>query len=600
MCEITGVLNFNENNKKFQFNLDNSVKKMNFNDQNNSGYFFYEKYAIFFNGNFFNYKTYIKELKTDGVNFISETDIEVLLYLLIKYGTNAIEKINGGFIFAFYNLSNNQCIIARDRFGIKTLYYYIDEKNFFFASKLKTLLKYSFKQELNYDVLKTFFQLNYIPENQCIIKNVKKLKPGSYLFINDNNEIINEPYYKICNVNIKTNNTNNENYNDSCKKLYELLNDSVKMRLTADFPVGCFLSGGIDSSIITALAANNTTNLNTFSIGFNNNKFFDETKIAEIVAKKFNTNHTSFKVSNQDLLENITNVLEYSDEAFADSSALAINILSKLTSKKLNIVLSGDGADEIFAGYNKHLAHFQILNIGTKEKIIANLNYLWKILPKSRNSKITNIFRQLYRFSNAYKLSPQERYWNWASIANEKYINELLLVKPNEEEYQKFKNEYINFDFATINEILYADMNLVLTSDMLVKTNFTIANSLEVRTPFLDHNVVDFAFSLPDNYKITKNLRKKILKDSFKNILPEEVFTHPKHGLEVPLTDYLRTDLNFLIENFLNEKFIKEQNIFNYKIIKNLIKRLHSKNPDDSAAKIWALICFNKFKINTL
>lgn len=562
-----------------------------------------KNFILIFNGEFYNHQQFRKELENDGIKFISHSDTEILLYLLIKYKEKAIEKINGDFAFAFYDIKNNICIIARDRYGIKPLYYYYYENNFIFASELKAILQFDIPKILNNTALRTYFQLNYIPNNQCFIKNIKKLTPGKYLKIKFDekrfgnlNEI---PYYELnC-----TNNYQNINYKSSYEKLKILLDNAVSQRLISDVPIGCFLSGGIDSSIITALASQHTEHLNTFSIGFKDNNFFDETNLAEIVAKKFNTNHTTFKVSNDDLLQNINEILDYFSEPFADSSSIAVYVLSKLTRQKATVALSGDGADEIFAGYNKHAALYRYFNSGSKEKIVANLNLLWKILPKSRNTKITNTIRQLYKFSNAAKLSNQEKYWFLASIGNENYSNLLLKPDISNEEFEIVKNNYLPTDFSDFNKILFSDMNLVLAGDMLVKTDLmSMSNSLEVRVPFLDHNVVDFAFSLPSEYKITQNCRKKILRESFADILPAEILNHPKHGFEVPLTNWLRNELNYLIITNLNETFIKDQNIFNYQIIKKLIEKLNSKNSEDSASKIWALICFQnwwkKYEIN--
>jgi asparagine synthase (glutamine-hydrolysing) len=521
----------------------------------------------------------------------------VLLYLLIKYGSKAIEKINGCFAFAFYNLEKNEILLARDRMGINPLMYYLDNEKVIFSSELKGILEFDIPRELDYQAMFTYFQLNYIPNNQCILKKIIKLEPGHFSVINSEG-IKTERYYKIP---VPDNSSSFISYEEAKNKLHNLLDQSVERRLIADVPVGCFLSGGIDSSVITALAAGHTKNLNTFSIGFTDDPFFDETKYAALVAEKYKTNHTEFKISSDDLLNRIFDIIDYIDEPFADSSALAVNILSSLTQKKATVALSGDGADEMFAGYNKHSAHFNSSYSGTKEKLVTAMNPLWRVMPKSRNSKTMNFIRQLNRFAEGSKLNPADRYWHWASIGSEQYSEGLINYIIDKEKYNSLKSKYLTptLDFKDINNILYSDMHLVLQGDMLTKVDLmSMANSLEVRTPFLDHTVVDFVFSLPVSYKIDKFRRKKILVDTFKHLLPDELITRGKHGFEVPLLRWFRNELWELIDKkYLSEDFIKQQNLFNYVYVKRLKERLLTKNPEDSHAKIWALLVFQNWWI---
>ncbi|MDD3687459.1 MAG: asparagine synthase-related protein, partial [Bacteroidales bacterium] len=447
-------------------------------------------------------------------------------------------------------------------------------------------------KELNTAAAYTYFQLNYLPANISMLKNVHKLEPGNYILV-DKTGISVKSYYKIPNSPIAE---NYDDYQTASRKLRDLLDAAVERRLMSDVPLGCFLSGGIDSTVITALAAGHTKHLNTFSIGFKDEEFFDETSFAEIVAKRYKTNHTSFKISNDDLLNNLTEMLDYLDEPFADSSALAVNILSKLTRTKVTVALSGDGADEIFAGYNKHAAHFNARYASAKEKIAAAMNPLWKVVPKSRNSKVSNFARQLDRFATGFKLSPDERYWYWASIGSESYVSSLLDIPIDYAEFSQRKNKYVNSNVGLedINQVLYTDMQLILPGDMLTKTDLmSMANSLEVRTPFLDHTVVNYAFSLPSHYKINSNQRKKILKDCCSDLIPKELINRPKHGFEVPLLKWFRNELWQMIDkDLLSEEFVTNQGLFNYNEISKLKKKIFSSGPEDSAAKIWALIVF--------
>ncbi len=280
--------------------------------------------------------------------------------------------------------------------------------------------------------------------------------------------------------------------------------------------------------------------------------------------------------------------------AVADSSALAVHILSMHTRKYVTVALSGDGADELFAGYNKHAAEFKVRYSRSLSAIMGLIKPLWSVLPKSRNSSLGNKFRQLEKFSTGALLSPQERYWRWAGYADETAIHQLVKTNMNEDFYNDRKRKIlknINDDF---NSVLLTDMNLVLQSDMLAKVDsMSMANSLEVRTPFLDYNVVNFAFGLPVNYKINSEGRKRILKDAFRSQLPEEIFKRGKHGFEVPLLKWFKTDLKSLItDDLLSEKFIREQGLFNYESISVLLRQLFSSSPNDATARVWGLIVF--------
>ena len=369
--------------------------------------------------------------------------------------------------------------------------------------------------------------------------------------------------------------------------------------MVSDVPLGCFLSGGIDSSIIAGIARKYKPDLRTFSIGFRDEKFFDETGYANLVADHFKTDHTVFSLTNDDLLSHVGKVLEYFDEPFADSSALAVYILSRETRKHATVALSGDGADEMFGGYNKHAASYRILHKSWKERLAAALHPVWKSLPRSRNNKVANLFRQLHRFSEGARLDSRERYWQWAAFVNEHEAKKMFLpaiANQISDQYASRKSELLRSIPAreTMNDILLADMQLVLPNDMLAKVDLmSMANSLEVRVPFLDYEVVNFAFSLPDSYKINSTGRKRILRDAYQGFLPEALYNRPKKGFEVPLLKWFRKELRSTItDDLLSRTLIEEQQIFEYGYISALKSELFSSNPGDSHARIWALIVF--------
>ncbi len=617
MCGITGVIAFTEKGKESFSLLGDSLKTLALRGPDGEGKYIHNtvalghrrlaiidtsaianqpftdamgRYTIIFNGEFFNFKEHRDKVKDYPLR--STSDTEVLLYLFIKYGAACLEFINGFFALAIYDNVEEKTFIARDRMGIKPLLIYKDENKLLFASEMKALMAFGIPREMDETSLWQYIQFNYIPSPNSIFRNVKKMEAGTFMEIH-NGEIRTKRYYTIPEqppVNPE------KDYEKAKQKLEELLDNSVQKRLISDVPLGAFLSGGIDSSVIVALASRHTKHLNTFSIGYKDEPLFDETKYAEVVAKKFNTNHTVFKLSNDDLFENLHNVLDYIDEPFADSSALAVNILSMQTRKHVTVALSGDGADEMFGGYNKHAAEIRVRKKGLVETAVKTLNPLWNSLPKSRNSAFGNKVRQLQKFGEGLNLSEKERYWKWASWYDGEGAGKFLAKAQKLEEYENRKNEILkgikaNGDF---NEVLYTDTHLVLQGDMLTKVDLmSMANSLEVRVPFLDYTVVDFAFSLPSEFKINSQTGKRILKEAFRKELPKELFNRGKQGFEVPLLKWFRTGLkSMIIDDLLNKDFIQEQGIFNPAEIENLKHKLFSNDSGDAATLTWNILVF--------
>ena len=546
------------------------------------------RYTIVFNGEFYNYKEHRMQLEELGYSFRTNSDTEVLLNLFIEKGSSFLNEVNGCFSIAIYDNITEELFIARDRMGIKPLVYYYDGSKIIFSSELKAILSFNIEKQINHNSLRLFFYLNYIPAPHSILEKVYKLLPGYYLKIRKG-QIENKQYYSIPDYRLTKNDIA---FDEAADHIKFLLEESVKRRLVADVPLGTFLSGGLDSSIVTAIASQQVNKLNTFSVGFKDDPFYDETDAAKLIAQKFNTHHTVFSLSRNDLLEQVTDVLDYLDEPFADSSSLAVSVLSKLTKNHVTVALSGDGADELHAGYNKHYAHLKALQNSTFNLLAKNSGWIWASLPKSRNSKFSNKSRQALRYSKGLNLNDRERYLYWSSFAPPDYINKLFIHSANIE-FESSRNllvENINKDF---NSILFTDMNLVLPNDMLHKVDMmSMSHGLEVRVPMLDHTVVDFMFSLPSEYKIDLQTRKKLLRHSFKNILPEEILAKPKHGFEIPLLPWLRTSLQPQLHATINKSTINEMGLFNYKEIEKLNQKLLSVNPSETATHLWTLFVF--------
>lgn len=557
-----------------------------------------KRYCIVFNGEIFNYAQLKKYLESKGVKFFSQSDTEVLLKLYMVDKEACLAKLNGFFSFCVYDKIDQTFFLARDRYGIKPLLYLFDEDKFLFASEMKAILQYGIEKSLDYSSLYTYLQLNFIPAPDTIFNHVKKLMPGHFMKVSRQKMEI-EAYYKIPYDREKSEH-NTISYPQAKEKVKSLLEASVQRRLVADVPLGCFLSGGIDSSIVTGLASRHKPDLHTFSIGFKDEKFFDETRYARMVAKHFKTNHTVFSLTNNDLYTHLNSILDYMDEPFADSSAIAVYILSKETRKHATVALSGDGADEMLAGYNKHAAFNRIINKGWKENLVNTLNPLWKVLPQSRNGAFSNKVRQFSRFNEGMKLSSKDRYWQWAGYANKEetlqmFLPELRINMWLKDFFPRRKNILQALpDKENLNDILFMDMNFVLPNDMLTKVDLmSMANGLEVRVPFLDYEFVNFIFSLPAEYKIKGSIRKRIVKDAFRDMLPKPLYNRPKKGFEVPLLKWFRKEMKSLItDDLLSEKFIVDQGVFDYREIDKLKRQLFSSNPQDIHARIWGLIVF--------
>lgn len=556
------------------------------------------RYSIVFNGEVYNYQEIKNELLEQGYKFRTNSDTEVILQAYARYGTAFLNKLNGFFALAIYDKEEGTTLLARDRFGIKPLLIFKAEEVFVFASEMKAILEFDIPRKLDQSSLFTYLQLNYIPEPHSILQGVKKLEPGHYLVVSKDLKVQKIPFYQL-NYPPENDNYLDIGYDKAQAKFLNLLEESVHKRLVADVPLGTFLSGGIDSSLVTALAARNTKNLNTFSVGFKDDPHFDETEFALAVAKKHKTNHHVFSLSRKDLLGSLYETLDYIDEPFADSSALAVNALSRETAKHVKVALSGDGADEMFAGYHKHMGEFVMRQNGLKQQVVKNLGGLWKALPKSRNSKVGNLFRKLHKFSVGASLTHDERYWLWAGLMSEPEAANLMSKNANAEIYSKRKEQLLHQIKlgSSFNDVLYTDMKVVLQSDMLRKVDLmSMANGLEVRTPFLDHELVNFAFQLDANFKINSEMKKRIVQDAARPLLPIELYNRPKKGFEVPLQMWMRNELSDLIENdLLSDTFIKAQNLFNVEYVRKLKHKLNSNNPDDSQANIWALLVFNSW-----
>jgi asparagine synthase (glutamine-hydrolysing) len=626
MCGITGIYAFNEIGRFNLINLQRTIDMVSHRGPDAQGSYFDDRiglghrrlavidtssianqpmldaskrYVIIYNGEIYNYRE-LKSLLENrySVKFITHSDTEVLLYAYIHLREKCLEKLNGFFSFAVYDIREQELFLARDRFGIKPLYYYQDEDKFLFASEMRSIIGFGIEKSIYFNSLMLYLQLNYIPAPYTILNGVYKLMPGHCIRIRGN-EVEIKKYYQIP----ETGRESPISRLDAKIKIKQLLENSVQQRLVADVPLGVFLSGGVDSSLITAIASRYKEDLNTFSIGYTAEAYFDETEYARQVADHFGTHHHVFSLSRKDLFGHLNDILEHIDEPFADSSAIPVYILSKYTREHVTVALSGDGADEVFSGYNKHLAFLQSQKKSMKNQAIRSLGFFWGILPQSRNNPVFNTFRQLDRFARGLKKTGPDRYWMWASLMEDYQAKKLIhsgkAPSIQYEDLYKFKQQMTAgiSDPFDMNEILDADIRLVLPNDMLYKVDLmSMASGLEVRVPFLDHRLVEAAMSLPSDYKINPRQQKILLRDLLNEYIPGKLAQRPKHGFEVPLLNWFRRELKSTIrDDLLSPAFIREQEIFDPGAINRLTRKLFSPDPGDAHAHVWALIVFQSW-----
>ncbi|NOR21144.1 MAG: asparagine synthase (glutamine-hydrolyzing), partial [Candidatus Aminicenantes bacterium] len=431
-------------------------------------------------------------------------------------------------------------------------------------------------------------------------KKIKKLDPGCYIMVRKEGLEIKQ-YWDI-EKDTESYENKEKNIGTFKKNLYDLLEDSVKIRLIADVPLGAFLSGGIDSSIIVGLMSRvSNSPINTYSIGYKDVPLFDETKYAREVAKFNDTHHHEIILSAKDVLDTIPEVLTCLDEPFADSSAIPQYIVSRETKKHVKVALSGDGADELFAGYRMYSGEYWYSRYKLCPSVLRTklIEPLLASLPDSRDKYLLEHIRRMKKFVTGAKDRFEDRLFAWNEIFSkelrEKIINkkkiEFEKINPDLGKEMLLKR-LSSYDSDNINRMLYMDLKISLPNDMLSKVDWmSMRNSLEVRVPFLDHRLVEYVFQIPGNLKLKGKKGKYILLETFKNILPPPLLNKPKWGFEIPISKWLKSELRFLINEYLSKKRIETQGIFNFKPIEKLIDDLF-RNRSDTSWHLWNLIVF--------
>lgn len=550
--------------------------------------------VIVFNGEIYNFKSLKNELtKTSQVSFETNSDTEVILKLYEVYGTKSFEMLDGMFAFTILDKEKNKIYLVRDFFGEKPLYFTKQRSGFYWASELKSIKKIIPESlSLCQEAIELFFQLTYIPSPYSIYENVFKLLPNHFLEIDIKTNNFNQ--FEISNT--KAEDSKSQMSFEAAKsKTKELVTQSVISRCISDVPVGTFLSGGVDSSIVSLCLANyKKTPIDTFSMGFEK-KSFDETEKSRLVAKRIGSHHHEFIVKPEDIKEDIHKVLLNYDEPFADSSALPTYLLSKLTSKHVKVALTGDGGDEVFGGYNKYY--------------MGKLNAKYtNFVPKTLHNKISDFVYKLTdsktdQRGKRYKL---KRFLDSLNYDGEFYNNIISLGFQNEELSNLFisnlksnvLNQLVSKNSTTLNDFRSVDKQISLEGDLLVKVDrASMQNSIECRSPFLNKKLWQFTNKLPDNYLINGWNKKHILKEAFKNEFPDNFLNKSKKGFGVPVGDWLRGFLKKELLSYTEEKILIDQGLFNVNYIQELVYN-HINQKQDNTFRVWCFYCFQKWYFN--
>lgn len=550
------------------------------------------RYQIVFNGEIYNFQEKRAMLEKEGYTFKSHSDTEVILALYDKFGKKCLEHLRGMFAFAIYDEKEKTLFCARDRVGKKPFKYYLDEKVFLFASELKAILtqKDDYQKEVDYVAIHHYLTLQYCPAPLTGFKNIQKLEPAHYLFLDLKTQKIEKQRYWHLNYSKKLNLSKTQ----WKKKIMEKLDESVKLRMISDVPLGAFLSGGIDSSAIVALMSQHSSKpIKTFSIGFAEEKY-NELKYAKIVAEKFKTNHREFIVK-PDAIAMLPMLVRQYEEPFADSSSLPTYYVSKMTKEFVTVALNGDGGDENFGGYGRYsVQKFGMLY----DKFIFFHKQLILPLTKFLAKNIKNtFFDRTYLFARTLDEKYNYRYLNYIRYFSNEMKAELYTDNFKQKTSQINSSKIVAEKFHEagtadkMDQCLFADFSTYLPDDLLVKVDIdTMAVSLEGRSPFLDHELLELTAQIPFKLKLKGlNNKKYILKEALRGLVPDEVMFRPKMGFGIPIDIWFRGELkDYAYKTLLSEKALA-RNLFKKEAIEKLLDE-HNKTQISHAYRIWALI----------
>jgi asparagine synthase (glutamine-hydrolysing) len=550
-----------------------------------------ETVYIVFNGEIYNYLEQRQKLIQKGYIFKTTTDTEVILHLYEEYGVDCLQYLRGMFAFAIWDSNKQQLFCARDRFGIKPFYYYSDQEKFVFGSEIKAILKSNdIDKTISIDALDSYFAFGYITSDLSIYKNIKKLQPAHYLLLSLKDKPVIE-INRYWEIHFDPDYSKSENRWK--EEIEACFSETVKLHMISDVPLGAFLSGGIDSSSVVAMMAKNSDRpVKTFSIGFKEQKF-NELKYARELANKYGCEHHE-QIVEPESIGLLSKLVSAYDEPFADSSAIPTYYVSQLARKHVTVALSGDGGDELFAGYNSYTRFSKLYSRAFNFKSPFLNKLVWgsvhKLIPKQvRGKGLSYLLSQDKKYQFAYMSWEKEERQKLMSpdLSAINYLNASEDYKVNILKKSRIK------DYVT--RMQYLDLHTYIVDDILTKVDrASMMNSLEVRVPLLDHKFAELTFKVPSNLKLKGSEQKYILKKTMAPMLPASILDHPKQGFAVPISIWFNDDLSTylhdtfnssdcLLYNYLDRSFIRD------KILDNEIAHL------DFSDRIWALLFFNEW-----
>lgn len=546
-----------------------------------------ENLAIVYNGEVYNFRELRSELESLGHRFKTNSDTEVVLVSYLEFGVDCVKKLRGMFAFAIWNFRDETLFVARDRVGKKPLFYAKARNgDFIFGSELKTLLVHGgVDRSIDMSALDAYLTFGYVPDDRCMVAGVKKLEAGHWLVLGRDGSIKTNSYwdfpYEKSNE-IRT----TENYVDAVR---EKISEAVRIRMVSEVPLGAFLSGGVDSStIVSMMSRESSTPVKTFSIGFNEDTF-NELKYARVAAKEFGTDHHEFIVT-PDLFETLDDLVWHFDEPFADPSSLPVFMLSKMAREHVTVVLSGDGGDELFAGYNRYVVDS---NRGGFAKLPRALRHslirpVAQMLPREAKGK-----NFLYNIS----LDPVDRYIDSVSTFNGPKRRELYSEQFSsslngifESGEKSFRAIAASREFSDPGErLLYLDSKTYLVGDILTKVDrMSMASSIEARVPLLDHELIELVVRAPFQLKMNRSETKILLKKAMEGIVPDEILYRKKQGFGVPIAEWINQQLRERIITDLRSKRTIERGFFDQSNINSMIDE-HARGRRDLSQELWVL-----------
>jgi len=561
----------------------------------------FEHWWICFNGEIYNYSEIKAELSALGHSFHGNSDTEMILHAYAQWGKKCLDKFIGMFAFVLVNTKDQTVFCARDRAGVKPFFYYFKDGLFLFASELKAFHAHpQFEKKINASAVSAFLQYGNVPTPHCIFEWSHKLSPGHHLTFSLSDKISQLPapvqYWNVYDAYNQPKQT--ISFDEAKTKTEEILQSACNYRMVADVPVGIFLSGGYDSSCVTALLQKDRTEkLKTFTIGVPDIGL-NEAPYAKDIAAHLGTDHTEINCTQSEALELITDLPCFYDEPFADSSAIPTMLVSKMARKQVTVALSADAGDEVFAGYNRY---DYLMRYGKKlEKIPSfarkTIAGLMEIVP----SNALPVLRNKYNFHNRYEKlkgllrdpSSENIMLSLSQQFTDKQVKDLFQLAP-----QSLKTLYNSKElkpefFSPLSYMMAIDYQTYLLDDILQKVDrATMSASLEGREPFLDHRVIEWAATLPDEYKYHNGEKKYILKEIVYQYVPKSLLDRPKMGFAIPLAHWLQNDLKDIVEEQINQKRIEQDGILNWKEIEKIKAKFYN-GKKEYDVKLWYVLMF--------